>query len=238
MKPTSNTTASRSLVIASFAAIYIIWGSTYLGILLAIKTIPPFFMAGIRFLAAGILLLLWGLMRGEKIPDLRSVSMIAFSGILMLFVGNGAVTYVEQFLPSGLVAIIVATVPLWFVLLDRRQWKFYFSNRQIIVGLCIGFAGVILLFAGKSAADLFNDRMKLISLLVLLSGTLCWTAGSLYSKYQKMEGSTMMKVAIQMLAAGVAFLALAFVSGETESFVLSKVTSESITALAYLIVMG
>src|SRR5438552_3387943 len=138
MNPSTKAPATKSLVIAAFAAIYLIWGSTYLGILLAIETIPPMIMAGIRFFLAGLLLLTWALARGEKIPPASSLLHIAFSGVLMLFFGNGAVTWVEQYLPSGLAAIIVATVPLWFVLLDRRQWSFYFSNKQIIAGLCIG----------------------------------------------------------------------------------------------------
>jgi drug/metabolite transporter (DMT)-like permease len=228
--------SNKTLVIASFAAIYLIWGSTYLGILLAIKTIPPFFMAGARFLIAGLLLLLWAKLKGENLPSTRSVAMISFSGILMLFIGNGAVTWVEQYLPSGLAAIIVATVPLWFVLLDKRQWKFYFSNKQIVLGLVIGFAGVVMLFAGKSAADLFHNRMKFISLLVLLSGTICWTIGSLYAKYRKMGGSTIMKVALQMIASGMAFIITAIASGEPLHP--SGVSLTSIGALVYLVIMG
>ena len=152
--------------------------------------------------------------------------------------GNGAVTWVEQYLPSGLAAIIVATVPLWFVLLDKRQWSFYFSNKGIILGLLIGFAGVILLFAGKAAANIFDSKIKIISLFVLIIGTLGWTAGSLYSKYKKMEGSTMMKVAIQMLAAGIAFAITGLISGEQKTFVLSNVSATSVGALLYLIVFG
>ena len=163
------------MVILAFAAIYMIWGSTYLGILLAIESIPPFIMAATRFLVAGSLLFAWALWKGEKLPDLRSITRISLSGMLMLFIGNGAVTWVEQYLPSGLAAIIVATVPLWFIILDKREWRFYFSNKQIIIGLLIGFAGVILLFAGKAAGDLFTDRMKFISLLVLTGGIISWT---------------------------------------------------------------
>ena len=99
--------STKTLVLAAFAAIYIIWGSTYLGILLAIETIPPFFMAGTRFLIAGVFLLGFALWKGEKIPTRNAILKLSFSGILMLFIGNGAVTWVEQYLPSGLVAIIV-----------------------------------------------------------------------------------------------------------------------------------
>lgn len=228
----------KALIIAAFAAIYIIWGSTYLGILLAIKTIPPFLMAGARFILAGGLLLLYGIVKGEKLPDRKSLFKISFSGVLMLFLGNGAVVYCEQFLPSGLAAIIVATVPLWFVLLDKRQWKFYFSNWQIIIGLLIGFAGVILLFAGKAAGDLFSTRAKFISLLVLIGGTIAWTIGTLFSKYRKMQGSTTMKVAIQMLAAGFCFIPFGLSLNEQKDFAFSAVSTESLLALAYLIIFG
>lgn len=228
----------KALIIAAFAAIYIIWGSTYLGILLAIKTIPPFLMAGARFLLAGGLLLTWAFIKGERLPEKNSLIKISFSGILMLFLGNGAVVYCEQFLPSGLAAIIVATVPLWFVLLDKRQWKFYFSNWQIIAGLLVGFAGVILLFAGKAAGDLFNSHAKLVSLFVLIGGTIAWTAGTLFSKYRKMQGSTIMKVAVQMLAAGICFIIFGLILNEQKNFSFSRVSAESLWALAYLFLFG
>jgi drug/metabolite transporter (DMT)-like permease len=230
--------STKTLVIASFAAIYIIWGSTYLGILLAIETIPPFFMAGTRFLVAGVFLLTLALWKGERLPGIASIAKLSFSGILMLFIGNGAVTWVEQYLPSGLVAIIVATVPLWFVILDRREWKFYFSNYQIVAGLLIGFTGVILLFAGKAAGDLFTSRSKFISLLVLLAGCIAWTIGTLYSKYTSIKASTTMKVAFQMISTGVLFYPLAFAMNEHKHFSVADVSGQSVLALLYLIFMG
>lgn len=228
----------KALVLAAFAAVYIIWGSTYLAILLAIKTIPPFFMAGSRFLIAGLILLVYALLKGEQIPEAKSVGRISLAGILMLSVGNAFLAWVEQYLPSGLAAILVATVPLWFILFDQQQWKFYFSNKQIIVGLLVGFAGVILLFAGKDSADLFNSRIKIISLVVLFVCTIGWTIGSLYSKYQKINGSTLMKVSIQMLAAGVVNFIGGFILNEQQNFILKNISWQSVGALAYLIVMG
>ena len=156
----------------------------------------------------------------------------------MLFLGNGAVVYVEQFLPSGLAAIVVATVPLWFVVLDKRQWNFYFSNWQIILGLLIGFGGVTLLFAGEAGGDLFSDQTKFISLLVLIGGTVAWTVGTLYSKYKKMQGSTIMKVAVQMLAAGICFFPLGFVLNEQKEFAINSISPTSLLALIYLIFFG
>lgn len=226
------------LILGAFAAIYIIWGSTYLAILFAIKTIPPFFMAGARFLIAGVILLTWALLKGQKFPDQKSILKISVTGILLLSIGNTSVAWVEQYLPSNLVAIIVATVPLWFVLLDKRQWKFYFSNRQILLGLIIGFAGVIILFSGKASADLFNNKMKLVSLVALLLATISWTAGSLYSKYQKVQGSTLMKVAIQMLSASVVIFLFGFISNEQKNFSFGNISWSSIRALAYLIFFG
>ena len=110
-------------------------------------------MVGIRFIIAGLVLLLWCIYKKEKLPSLKSILTISFAGVLMLFIGNAAVVYAEQYLPSGLVAILVATVPLWFVILDKKQWHFHFSNKQIILGLIIGFAGVMMLFAGKGSKN-------------------------------------------------------------------------------------
>jgi drug/metabolite transporter (DMT)-like permease len=195
-------------------------------------------MAGSRFFIAGLLLLVWALLKGEQIPDKSSLWKISLSGILMLSIGNASLAWVEQYLPSGLAAIIVAMVPLWFVLLDKRQWKFYFSNKQIIIGLIIGFAGVIVLFSGKSAASLFADKMKLISLIALLIACISWTAGSLYSKYQKIQGSTLMKVAIQMIAASLIIFIAGFIFNEQKNFSIANVSGESVAALIYLIIMG
>ncbi|HEX2532825.1 MAG TPA: EamA family transporter [Chitinophagaceae bacterium] len=229
---------SKGLIIAAFAALYLIWGSTYLGIAYALKSIPPFLMVAVRFLLAGGLLYGWCLLRGEKTPPLRSVGISALAGLLMLFIGNGAVVWVEQYLPSGLAAIIVATVPLWFVALDRRQWAAYFANKWIVAGLLVGFGGVVYLFSGNSSAQFFDDPQKLASLFVLVLGTIGWTVGSLYSKYKPAEGSTPMKVAIQMLAAGIAGVPVSVATGETAQFSWSALTPESAGALLYLVVFG
>ena len=229
---------SKALVIAAFAALYIIWGSTYLGIKYAIETIPPFFMGGVRFLIAGLLMLVWCIIKKEKIPSLNSIAIISFAGFLMLFIGNAAVVWSEQYLPSGLVAILVATVPLWFVILDKRQWHFHFSNKLIILGLIIGFAGVMMLFAGKGSIDITGSKMKIISFFVLIFGSIGWAIGSLYSKYKKTDGSTVVKVAIQMLVAGIAALVAGFINNEQKEFVLSQVSLTSLLAVIYLITLG
>ena len=227
---------SRALIIAAFAAVYLIWGSTYISILIAIREIPPLLMAGSRFIIAGLLLFVFTLARGEKVPEKKSLATISFSGILMLFFGTGAVAWVEQYIPSGLAAIIVGTLPLWFVLLDKRQWKFHFSNKGIIIGLLIGFAGVLTLFADGKSFSLSGGPMKLISFFVLLVGTISWAIGSLYSKYTPVEGSTGMKAAIQMIAAGLCFFVISPLIGEFNH--VNNVSWRAMLAVLYLVLMG
>ena len=238
MTVAANKKQPKALIIAAFLALYIIWGSTYLGIKYALETIPPFLMVGIRFLIAGLVLLAWCMIKKETFPPAKSIIATSLAGVLMLFIGNAAVVYAEQYLPSGLVAIIVATVPLWFVILDKKQWHYHFSNKQIILGLIIGFAGVMMLFAWKGSAGVTGSKMKIISFLILIFGSIGWAIGSLYSKYKKTDGSTLMKVAIQMLAAGVAGTITALLIGEQKSFSISQVSVTSTIALIYLIVLG
>jgi len=229
---------AKALVFAAFAALYIIWGSTYLAIVIAVKNIPPFLMIGIRFLVAGIILYLWCRLQGQSTPPLKSVSNISLAGLLILFFGNGSLVWVEQYIPTGLAAIIVATVPLWFVLLDKRQWKYHFSNKFIIIGLLIGFAGVLTLFAGNGGAGLTGNTMQMISFVVLLLGTVMWATGSLYAKYKPTEGSTGMKAAIQMMSAGAIAFIVGIASGELNQFSWSNISWEVIAAILYLITFG
>lgn len=227
---------SKALIIAAFAAIYIVWGSTYIAILFAIKNIPVFMMSGVRFFTAGFILLTWCRLQGQPVPKLNSITQISFSGILMLFFGTGAVAWVEQYIPSSLAAIIVATVPLWLVLIDKRQWSFHFSSKWFIIGLVIGFAGVLLLFADRNTFSFSGDKMKLVSFFVMIAGSVSWAIGSLFLKYKKIEGTPAMKAAIQMIAAGILFIIVSAVT--KEEVVWSNIPLSSILGLIYLIVMG
>ncbi len=131
----------------------------------------------------------------------------------LIVFGTGSLIWSEQYLPPGLAAVVVATVPLWFVVLDKYQWKYYFSNKLILLGLLIGFAGVVTLFIGKGSAARptpGGGDMRLISIIVLLFGSVCWALGSLYSKYVKVGESANMKASIQMIAAGLVSFIPAF----------------------------
>src|SRR5260370_810773 len=132
-------------VLPAFAALYIVWGSTYLAILVGLESMSPLVMSCMRFFIAGSLLFACCMYKKEPLPSLQAIGRNTLYGILMLFGGTVSVTWAEQYLPSSLAAIIVTSLPFWFVLLDRKQWAFYFSNIMIISGLLLGFAGVALL---------------------------------------------------------------------------------------------
>src|ERR1700712_287973 len=234
----SQKTPSKALVVTAFAALYLIWGSTYLAILISVKSIPPFLMAGTRFIIAGTILYTWCRLKGEATPDAKSIGHISFSGILLLFIGNSGLVWVEQYLPSGFAAIVIATTPLWFVILDKRQWKFHFANKQIILGLLIGFAGVLSLFAGKSDIHFSENKMQLISFFVLVLGSISWASGTLYSKYKKTNGSNGMKASVQMIAAGLVASIVSISTGELHQFSWSNVSTEAIMAVVYLVTFG
>ncbi|MBO9657738.1 MAG: EamA family transporter [Chitinophagaceae bacterium] len=229
---------SQALIIAAFAAIYIIWGSTYIAIMIAIKDIPPLIMAGVRFMTAGLILYTISRIRGQQTPSLNTVSKISLSGVLMLFFGTGSLAWVEQYITTGLAAIIVATVPLWFVLFDKRNWKSNFSSKWIMTGLLVGFIGVLLLFADKKSIDFSGDKMIVLSFFVLVIGTIFWSIGSLYSKYTPMAASTGMKASFQMMAAGLASVLLGLAMGEHNRFDINAISSNSVLALIYLVTFG
>lgn len=227
-------------IILAFSVIYIIWGSTYLAILFAIKNIPPVLMSGFRFTTAGILLYSWCWIKKEKQPNPSSFAKNAICGVLMLFGGTVAVAWSEQYLSSGIAAIIVTSVPFWFILLDKKQWSFYFSNKIIIAGLLLGFAGVILLVSlGKtSSVSQAAHGKQIAGALVIIAGGIAWAIGSLYSKYKPTGNSVLMNAAIQLLVAGVFSFAVSIVTGEERNFSFAKVGTSSFIALLYLIIFG
>jgi drug/metabolite transporter (DMT)-like permease len=186
-------------IILAFAAVYIIWGSTYLAIIFALQDIPPFLMSGLRFFLAGLLLYGWcTLVKGQSAPSLTTLSKNSICGILMLSFGIGSLAWAEQYISSGLAAIIVTSLPFWFVVLDRKQWKFYFSNRSILMGLLVGFVGVALLISfGKSSPAASSPTGKqLAGMVALIAGGIAWTSGSLYSKYKPADASVMMNMPV------------------------------------------
>lgn len=227
------------MVIIAFATVYVVWGSTYFFIQIAVQHFPPMILGAFRFLTAGILLLGWCLLKGERIGTWRQIQPAIISGLMLLLVGTGAVIWAEKWLPSSLVAVLISSAPFWFIILDFPKWKENLANRSIITGLIFGFVGVILLFGEKVAGAISStgNRYEIIGLFILLIGTMSWAGGSLYSKYHS-SGSTTISSAWQMLAASAAFILGSFLLHEWKEFEWRSVTTGAWLSLLYLIFFG
>lgn len=228
-----------ALVVLAFAIVYLVWGSTYFFIARAVHEIPALLMGAIRFIIAGLLMMAWCAYRKEKLWNWQQVKTAAVTGLLLLLVGNGAVIWAEQTLPSSLVAVLVSTAPIWFVLLDKPKWRENFSNRTTLTGLAIGFIGVVLLFKEKLSHALAGNgsRHELWGLAILVIGSMAWTGGSIYSKYRA-TGSSSVSSAWQMLIAGVAFAIGAAINNDYATFRPEAVSAAGWGSVLYLITMG
>ena len=227
---------SRARIAAAFAAIYIIWGSTFLGIRYAIETMPPLLMAGTRFVIAGAILYAWATIREGARPTRQQWVNTAIVGALLLTVGNGAVSWAEQFVPSGLAALVVAITPLWMVIFEGLRSGGDRPDKRIIGGIALGFAGLVLLIG---PGDIMGDRaVDLRSAAVLLVGTLAWAGGSIYSRSVPLPGSARLSTAMQMLAAGVLLLIGGMIGGEASRVSLDAISLKSVLAFGYLIIFG
>lgn len=230
--------ASPLLVILAFAAVYIIWGSTYLGIAIAIQSIPPMIMAGSRFILAGALLYAWCYFvnKDRAVPGDWVQNGIA--GALMIFGGNGAIVWVEQYLPTGLVAVAVASLPIWLAVLDKPNWRFTFSRLTPIIGLLIGFVGVILLFSGGDKIIISDSPLAAISIPILIAGNISWAAGTLYSKTIRSSTPIFLRVSMQMLIGGLLYAFAGAILGEFQSVDVAGMERSSLLAVLYLILCG
>lgn len=227
---------ARWAVLGAFAAVYLIWGSTYLAIRIAIETLPPFLMAGGRFLVAGGLLYAWLRLRGAARPELRHWVSASVSGGLMLLGGNGGVVWAEQYVPSGLAALIVAMVPLWMVLFDWLRPGGERPGRPILLGLLVGLAGVVVLVGPEEAAA--QGAVPWIPALVLLCASASWSLGSLWSRRAELPRSPLLGTALQMLGGGALLTLFALVRGEAGAVDPAAWSARSLAALAYLVVFG
>ena len=231
--------ASPVMIIIAFAVLYIVWGSTYFFIQKAIVHIPPFIMGALRFIVAGILLMLWCIIKKEKLFNPTQIKHAAITGVMLLFVGTGAVIWAEKTLPSSLVGVLVASEAIWLVLLDKANWKTNLTSRFTVTGLIIGFAGVVLLFS-ESAGKLVSQAggtANMIGFIVLVIGTISWAGGSIYSK-NKSFGSSTVNSAWQMLIAGLVFIPASLLNNEWAGFQWQAVPAVAWLSVLYLVVMG
>ncbi|MCF2488949.1 EamA family transporter [Dyadobacter sp. CY347] len=231
---------STLMVVLAFATVYIVWGSTYFFIQRALEGFPPFFLGAFRFLTAGLIMLAWSLLQGENVFSAKAIKPAIITGLLLLFIGNGVVIWVEQFLPSAMVAIMISSSPLWFIVLDKPKWSENLSNKSTIVGLLIGFAGVVLLFSEKIMISMssMNSSRDLFAMALVVFGSMAWAGGSLFSKYKSGTDSATVNSTWQMLAAGFAFLPGSIIAGELDTLNLATIPLEAWLSAIYLIIFG
>lgn len=226
------------LLIAALAAVYLIWGSTYLGIKYAIETLPTFLMAGVRFTVAGIVILIWARLRKDyEKPKLVHWRTSLIVGALLLLCGNGFVVLAEHYILSSLAALLIATEPFWIVLIGWLVMKGVRPNLKVTLGLVLGFVGVIVLIGG-SGFSFENGSQQLIGAALIIVATFAWASGSLYGLRAPTTKSPLLTAGMQMFAGGLTLLLVGTLLGEWQTFEVAKVSTNSLFALAYLIVFG
>ncbi|MBN1890271.1 MAG: EamA family transporter [Thermoflexales bacterium] len=218
-------------------AVYIIWGSTYLAIRFAIESMPPFLMAGSRFLIAGGLLYAWRRARGDSAPTRLEWRSAAIAGILMLTGGTGGVVWAEQRVISGVAALLIGTTPLWMTLMDALSGSKRKADRRAIAGVVIGFGGVVVLIGPAQFAGGAQGVDPLGAVVLILAAAL-WASGSLYSRQAIIPPSPLLGTSMQMLVGGAALLGVGLVSGDLGRLALSEIAIPSLLGWLYLIVVG
>jgi len=240
MNKQSSNKPSLLLVVIAFAIVYVVWGSTYFFIQMAVHGFPPMLMGALRFFTAGVLLLSWCAIKGDKIWSLKTIRSSAVSGLLMLTIGTGTVIWVEKTLPSSIVGILVSANPIWFLVLDKPNWKTSFRDKLTLSGIVVGFGGVLLLFGealGKTISGGVGNS-QLTGMLLMLISPIAWCAGSLFSKKKSSDAPARVSSSWQMIIAGLSFIPASFINQEYSGFHLSQVPAQAWMALGYLIVFG
>jgi drug/metabolite transporter (DMT)-like permease len=231
-----NTKASRGQIIAAFASIYLVWGSTYLAIRYAVETIPPFIMGGARFLVSGALLYAWARYRGAPKPTRLHWRNAVIAGAFLLLGGNGAVVWAEQYVPSGLTALLVSILPFWLVIIEWARPPRRRPSGLVLGGLVLGFIGIIVLIGPGNIGG--NGDIPLLGALVLILGSLSWAIGSFWSRDAKLPESGLLTTGMEMLGGGGLLLVVGVLSGELARLDIHNVSKASTVGLLYLITFG
>jgi drug/metabolite transporter (DMT)-like permease len=227
-------------VVLAYLTVYIVWGSPYFFISRALHGFPPLLLGAIRFIIAAFLMMIWAIWKKENLLDKESIKLAAVSGFLVLFIGNGIVIFVEQYVGSAWVAIIISAAPLWYVVYDRPHWRENFASKSILTGLFLGLIGIFLLFLPNISSAYKTDRnpYERFALFALIVGSMSWVIGSLYAKYKKTDTPASVSTSWQMFFAGIYFLTGAVFTGELKTFQLSAVPVQAWYAIWYLIIFG
>jgi drug/metabolite transporter (DMT)-like permease len=226
---------ARWRVPVAFAAVYLIWGSTYLGIRFAVETMPPFLMAGTRFLIAGAILYA-ATYRRTAPPTRLQWRSAAIVGALLLLGGNGGVVWAEQVVPSSIASLMIATVPLWMALLNWLRGDRLRPTVGVTAGLALGMAGIALLVSQGRASE--QHAIDPLGLAVLAGGALSWAVGSLYSRRAPCPGDAFLGTAMQMLAGGGLLLLAGLLTGEAGQLAWQEMSRRSLLSFVYLVLFG
>jgi drug/metabolite transporter (DMT)-like permease len=228
-------TPSRAKIIAAFTAVYLVWGSTYLAIRFAVETIPPFLMAGTRFIISGLILYTWVFRRGVERPTLAHWKSAAIVGAALLFLGNGGVSWAEQFVPSGITALIIAISPVWFILFDWWH-RGYQPTLGAAIGLILGTAGVGLLV--DPANLIGGQQIDIVGAGALVVATMFWAGGSLYSRSSQLPVNPFQATAMEMISGGVLCVLGGVLGGELSDLHVESIAPRSLLSLSYLVGFG
>ena len=229
---------SRLAYFLAYAAVYIIWGSTYLAIGFTVETIPPFFSGSLRFLTAGSILLVWCFFREKERPTLAGYKEAFKVGGIMFLGGYGGVVWAQQTVPSSMAALIITVEPLWMVLFD---WLLFHSRRPSlpeIIGLVLGFGGTLFLVLDQSGYTLSLGEGYTLGMIVILFANMNWSLGALYSRKAPVARSNLLATAMQMTAGGLLLLIFSFAAGEGSRISIETISLKSALSLAYLVVFG
>ncbi|WP_026462440.1 EamA family transporter [Adhaeribacter aquaticus] len=220
----------------AFAAVYIIWGSTYLGVKFTLESMPPLLMSGFRFIVTGSILFLYcRFVKKMTAPTWANIKAAGIIGTLLIMVGNGTMALGVQTVPSSVAALLIATTPLWFAILG---WIFYGDTRPnffIIAGLLLGLIGIVFLIG---PGQLTSHAIDLGGSIIILGGAFSWAFGSLYAAHSKNLAAPLVSTSLQMLTGGLLLTFLSLVKGEFQLFHVEKLSVKSLLALAYLIFVG
>jgi len=218
---------------ATWGAVCLFWGTTYLAIRIGVRTIPPGLFGGLRFLTAGLIFLAYLRWRGHAFPQRRELLDMVIVGIALLAISNGLVIWAEQWVPSSIAALLVATLPFWMAGFEAVVSAGERLTLRKVMGIVIGFSGLVILFAPEIKTSF--DTAYLKGVLALLFAPFCWAAGSMYSKSRPAKSHPLMAATIQMIVAGIALLLVGTLAGEGQRF---SFDLEGLAATAYLIVFG
>lgn len=226
----------RLRIALAFFSIYTIWGSTYLAIRFAVETFPPFMMAATRFLIAGGVLYPWIRLRGAPRPTRANWKAATIVGGFLLLGGNGGVTKAEQIVPSSLAAVLITIVPIWMALLELLRKDRIVPTRHVVLGLVLGFGGVVLLVGPGNIAGSSGLNSPWAGVLIFTS--LSWAIGSVYSRTAPLPKTPLLGSGMEMLAGGALLLVASVVSGEWAGFQPGNISLLSLVSFIYLVVFG